>query len=100
MCLQQSKSDPISSQKVIHPETKIRIHEASDGGLKKAALIESALLHHFQALEELPLDIIIPPRLVVSRKSGERMLELVAKSPEPTEAMKALFCTSVDDGQD
>ncbi len=35
-------------------------------GVKKQFLIESALLHHIQALEELPTSIIIPPRLVVS----------------------------------
>ena len=60
-------------------------------GAKKAAVVESALLHHLQALEELPADIIIPPRLVLSRKSFEEILEQVENPGEPTEAMKELF---------
>jgi hypothetical protein len=60
-------------------------------GAKKAAVVESALLHHLQALEELPADIIIPPRLVVSRESFEEIWEQVENPGEPTEAMKALF---------
>ena len=60
-------------------------------GVKKAFLVESALLHHLQALDELPADVIIPPRLVVNRKSGEAILEQLEKPAEPTDAMKALF---------
>jgi hypothetical protein len=60
-------------------------------GVKKAAVVENALLHHLQALEELPADIIIPPRLVVTRESFDEVLERVANPGEPTEAMRALF---------
>ena len=60
-------------------------------GLKKAYLIEEALLHHLQALRELPLDVIIPARLVVSQESGLEILERVAKPRRPTKAMRALF---------
>ncbi|HZF09356.1 MAG TPA: hypothetical protein VFE33_11250 [Thermoanaerobaculia bacterium] len=60
-------------------------------GLKKAFLIEEALLHHLQALRELPLDVIIPARLVVSRDSGQAMLERVTKPQRPTKAMSELF---------
>jgi hypothetical protein len=60
-------------------------------GAKKAAVVESALLHHLQALEELPADIVIPPRLVVSRESFEEILERVENPVEPTAAMKVLF---------
>ncbi|MCD6198785.1 MAG: hypothetical protein J7K15_09475 [Deltaproteobacteria bacterium] len=60
-------------------------------GIKKGFLVESALLHHLQALEELPADIIIPPRLVVSRESGAAILEQLEKPNEPTDAMKRLF---------
>jgi hypothetical protein len=48
-------------------------------GVKKAFVIEEALLHHLQALNELPADIVIPPRLIVSRTSGERVLERIEK---------------------
>jgi uncharacterized protein (DUF1778 family) len=60
-------------------------------GAKKGFLIESALLHHLKALEELPADVIIPPRLVVCRESGEAILEQLEKPSESTDAMKALF---------
>ncbi len=60
-------------------------------GLKKAHLLEEALLHHLQALRELPVDVIIPARLVVSRESGEAIVERVEKPRRPTKAMRELF---------
>ncbi len=67
-------------------ERYVRAH-----GVKKGFLVESALLHHLQVLEKLPADIIIPPRLVVSRKSGETILEQLEKPVEPTDSMTKLF---------
>jgi hypothetical protein len=60
-------------------------------GVKKGFLIEEALLHHLQALRELPADIILPPRLVVTKKTGERLLARVRKPRKPTKAMRDLF---------
>jgi len=60
-------------------------------GMKKAAVVESALLHHLQALEELPADVIIPPRLVVTRECFDEILEQIEAPGEPTEALKDLF---------
>ena len=60
-------------------------------GVKKQFLIESALLHHIQALEELPTGIIIPPRLVVSAASGRRIAELLAKKQKPTRELVELM---------
>jgi len=60
-------------------------------------VVESALLHHLQALEELPADIVIPPRLVVSRESFEGILEQVENPGEPAAAMKALFSEDPSD---
>ena len=60
-------------------------------GLKKGFVIEEALLHHLQAMKALPPDVIIPPRLVVSRQSGEEILERLEQPTEPTEAMHSLF---------
>jgi uncharacterized protein (DUF1778 family) len=76
----------------ISVETKNRLERyARARGLKKGFLIESALLHHIAALESLPADVIIPSRLIVSRSSGERILDLIEQPPAPTEAMEALF---------
>ncbi len=59
--------------------------------MKKAHLLEEALLHHLQALRELPSDLVIPPRLVVSRDDGEAILERVERPRKPTKAMRELF---------
>jgi len=59
-------------------------------GVKKSHLIEQALLHHLQALDELPIEYIIHPRIVVSRKAGEEMLRQAEKA-EPTPALRELL---------
>ncbi len=60
-------------------------------GVKKQFLIERALLHHIQALEELPASVIIPPRLVVSAASGRKIAKLVSKKQKPTSALVELM---------
>jgi hypothetical protein len=60
-------------------------------GVKKGFLIEEALLHHMQALRELPADVIIPPRIVVSEATGRRLLARMRKPRRPTKAMRELF---------
>jgi hypothetical protein len=59
--------------------------------VKKGHLIEEALLHHLQALRELPADIVIPPRLVVTRASFEKLAELARKPRKPTKALRDLM---------
>jgi hypothetical protein len=58
-------------------------------GIKKGHLIEQALLHHLQALDELPVEYVVRPRLVVSRKTGEELLQ--AASAEPAPALRELM---------
>jgi len=60
-------------------------------GVKKQFLIENALLHHIQALEELPAGVIIPPRLVVSAASGRKIAGLVARKRKPSRALVELM---------
>lgn len=85
-----SQSTQISAH--ISEETKkildafVRAH-----GVKKAHLVETALLHHLQALKELPADVVIPPRLVVSKKTGQKVTEILTASEEPTSTMKKLM---------
>ena len=77
---------------VISGSTKEMVERYTQArGVKKGHLIEEALLHHLQALRELPADIIIPPRIVVDEKTAKRLQERVDKPSEPTEAMKELF---------
>ena len=59
-------------------------------GVKKGYLVEQALRHHLQALQELPADVIVHPRLVVTRKSGAAILKQIKKG-KPTPALRALL---------
>ena len=60
-------------------------------GVTRAHLIQQALLHHLQALEELPPDAIVPARIVITHDSAERVRDRLRHPPEPTEEMKQLF---------
>jgi len=59
-------------------------------GVKKGHLIEQALRHHLQALQELPADVIVHPKLVVTRKSGAAILKQM-KSGKPTKSLRDLM---------
>ena len=59
-------------------------------GVKKGHLVEQALRHHLQALQELPADVVIHPKLVVTRKSGEAILKQIAKG-KPAPALRGLM---------
>lgn len=59
-------------------------------GVKKGHLVEQALLHHLQALDELPAEYLVHPRIVVSRGTGEQLLRQ-ADSAEPTPALRELL---------
>jgi hypothetical protein len=60
-------------------------------GVKKGYLLEEALLHHLRALGALPADIIVPPRLVVSRQSGREIMKRMAAPPKPAKQLRALL---------
>jgi len=59
-------------------------------GVKKGHLIEIALRHHLQALQELPTDVLIHPKIVVSRRSGDKILARVG-SRKPTARLRELL---------
>ena len=76
----------------VSEETKARLERfVRRTGQTRARLIEDALLQHLQALEELPADVIVPARIVLSRESADRVRETLTRPPEPTEDMKHLF---------
>lgn len=60
-------------------------------GIKKSHLIEEAILHHVRALEALPADVIVHPRLVVSRRSGEEIANRLKRPRRPTKLLRALM---------
>ena len=76
----------------ISEATKLKVERYAEAhGVKKGALVENALLHHLQALSELPADIVIPPRLKVSSASFAGLVKLIAKPRKPTKAMRDLM---------
>ena len=76
----------------ISESTKAEVERYADAhGVKKGYLVEAALLHHLQALRDLPADLVIPPRLVVSAVSFVRVAQLVGKPRKPTAALRALM---------
>jgi hypothetical protein len=76
----------------ISPETRDRLERyVRARGLKRGFVIEQALLHHLQALGEIPEEVVIPPRLVVASASGERLLERLESQEAPNRAMRELF---------
>jgi uncharacterized protein (DUF1778 family) len=60
-------------------------------GLKKGHVIEDALLHHLQALKELPIDIVVPARILVSAEAFRRIVDRLERPRRPTAAMRGLM---------
>ena len=76
----------------ISEETKAEIEAyVKSRGVKKAYLIEEALQHHLQALREIPEDLVIPARLVLTREAMTQIAEHIEDKGEPSEALKDLF---------
>lgn len=85
----------------ISPETHERLERYLRArGLKKGFVVEQALLHHLQALSELPEDLVVPPRLVLDRVSGERVLDRLEAKEGPSAGMADLFREDADAGSD
>ncbi len=60
-------------------------------GQTRARVIEEALLQHLQALEELPADVIVPARVVLSAESASLVRDSLTRPAKPTKDMKRLF---------
>lgn len=59
-------------------------------GVKQGHLVEEALRHHLRALEELPADAVVHPKLVVTRASGEAILKQIRQGKATTELRRLL----------
>jgi len=76
----------------ISPETRELLERyVATHGVKKSHLIETAVLHHLKALDEIPADLHISPEISITRQSGERLIEVVEKPKRPTKAMRELY---------
>ena len=59
-------------------------------GVKKGHLVEQALRHHLEALQRLPTDVIVHPKIVVSAQSGKALLKEIAKG-KANQALRRLM---------
>ncbi|MFQ5661495.1 MAG: hypothetical protein ACE5GZ_13820 [Gammaproteobacteria bacterium] len=76
----------------ISEETKAKVEAyVKSHGVKKAYLIEEALQHHLQALREIPEDLIIPSRLVLTDQAMAQIADRLDQEDQPTEALRALL---------
>jgi uncharacterized protein (DUF1778 family) len=83
----------------VSEETRALLDEAAEArGLKKGHVIEEALLHYLHALRELPSDIIIPSRVVLTEESARQVVDALSRPGRPTPAMVALMRGA--DGED
>lgn len=72
--------------------TRALLDEAAETrGLKKGHVIEEALLHYLHALRELPSDVIVPTRLVLTRDAAREVAGLLIEPRLPTPALIALM---------
>ncbi|MFM9972803.1 MAG: hypothetical protein ACKVQK_30885 [Burkholderiales bacterium] len=84
----QTKETQISAQVSAGTRDMLERHVRATG-LKKGYLVEQALRHHLLALEQIPAEYVIRPKLVVTRDSGKALIEQ-AESPPP-EALRELM---------
>ncbi|MBK7861898.1 MAG: hypothetical protein IPJ65_25435 [Archangiaceae bacterium] len=76
----------------ISQATKDQVERYAEAhGVKKGHLLEEALLHHLQALRELPADIVIPPRLSVGPESFARVAKRIKRPRKATAAFRELM---------
>lgn len=85
----------------ISATTRDRLERYTEAhGLKKGAVIEAALLHHLQALDELPADVVVPARIVLTPDAFARVVDAVVAPPPPTDAMTSLMSGQAVEGLD
>ncbi len=73
-------------------ETKENMEQYSAmHGIKKGFLIENALDHYLQALQEIPTEFIVPNKLILSDASFQEFSTMLESTEEPTEALKELM---------
>jgi hypothetical protein len=80
----------ISAHISVNTKTLVE-HYTEAHGVKKGHLVEEALLHHLHALRELPPDVIIPPKLIASKKSMALIMDRVRNPKKPAHAIQELF---------
>ena len=65
-------------------------------GVKKNHLVEEALQHHLLALRELPADVVVHPRLVLSKRSARAVANRLHRPAKPTAKLRRLMSRGDD----
>ena len=91
--MEQIKQPQISAH--VSEGTRIKLDQLTrTRGLRKAFVMEQALQYYFRALEELPEDAFLPPRLVLSNPSFNKVIDLLENPAPPTRAILELMNTN------
>jgi uncharacterized protein (DUF1778 family) len=81
----------------ISRETKDLLEaHAKASGIKKGHLIETAVRYHLRALHELPPDLLVSSRLVLTRRSLEQIARRLRAPGRPTRALRDLMSKDGD----
>lgn len=76
----------------VSDSTREQLERFADAhGVKKAYVVEQALLHHLQALRQLPADLIISAQIAVDAASLGRVAKLINAPRKPTPALRKLM---------
>ena len=76
----------------ISGETKAQVEAyIKASGVKKAHLVEAALQHHLQMLREVPEDLVVPSKLVLTKEAMAEVAERIVQESQPREALRALL---------
>ena len=65
-------------------------------GITKTRLIEEAIQHYLKALREIPSDLIVPSRLVVTAASMKRVAARLASDEPPMHALRDLMSDAAE----
>lgn len=87
----------------VSESTKLKLdHLTRARGLRKAYVVEQALLYYFRALEELPEEALLPARVVLSASAFQQVLDMIENplppSPEMLELVNADISTIATKG--
>jgi uncharacterized protein (DUF1778 family) len=64
---------------------------ARNSGIKKGFLIEQAVLDYIRALEQLPVDVLLPVKIVLTRNSASKVVHHLKRPPRPTRRLRQLM---------
>ena len=77
---------------VLSPETKASLERhVRATGVKKGYLLEEALRYHLRALDSLPADVLISPRIVLTQRSFREVVRQIQSPGKPAKKLRQLM---------